>query len=293
LGIFDKIRTQPENQETEMSFLDHLEELRWHLIRSAIVVFIGMIFLFINIREVTDNIILAPYSPDFPTYEYLCRIDESVCLHLVQKAGDAGEAPVLSRTQITMQATEPSEQFTRAIFIAIVGGLVLAFPYLIFELWRFIKPGLSRRERKNTTGFIFFTSFLFFLGVAFAYYIVSPMTIVFLANFKISDQVVQIWKIGDVISLVVMLCLAGGVLFEMPVLAYFLAKIGILNASMLSTYRRHAIVVMFILAGILTPSPDVFTQISVAIPLMVLYEISIFVVKYVQRQNVPETEEIL
>lgn len=286
MGIFDKIRNTPEDEEQEMSFLDHLEELRWHLIRSGIVVAIAMIAIFVYMKDITDKIILAPYSPDFPAYQYLCQIDESVCLNLKKTTTDISGNPVLSRDQIILQASEPSEQFTRAIFIAIVGGLVLAFPYLIFEIWRFVRPGLSPKEKRGTTGFIFFTSILFFTGVLFAYYVVSPLTITFLANFKISDQVVQIWKIGDVISLVVMLCLAGGILFEMPMMAYFLGKLGIVSASFLSAYRRHAVVIIFVAAGILTPSADVITQIAVVIPLLVLYEISIWVVKFTEKKQV-------
>jgi sec-independent protein translocase protein TatC len=286
LGIFDKIRSRQEDgEESEMSFLDHLEELRWHLIRSAVIVLVGMIFIFVNIKAVTDKIILAPYAPDFPTYTYLCQIDESVCMRLNQATKDANGNTLLSSDNIILQATDPSEQFTRAIMIAMIGGLVMAFPYLIFELWRFVKPGLSPEERRGTTGFIIYTSLLFFTGILFAYFIVSPMTIVFLANFSISDQVVQIWKLGDVISLVVMLCLAGGLLFEMPMLAFFLAKLGIVNAQFLSHYRRHSIVIMFVVAGILTPSPDIFTQISVAVPLIILYEISIVVVRSVARNQ--------
>lgn len=285
MGVFDKIRQTPEDQESEMSFLDHLEELRWHLIRSGIVVVIAMIFMFVYIREITDKIILAPYSPDFLTYEYLCQLDPSICNGLARPVDASGAASALTSGQIILQASEPSEQFTRAIFIAIVGGLILSFPYLIFEIWRFVKPGLSPNEKKGMGGFILYTSFLFFTGVLFAYFVVSPLTITFLANFKLSDNVVQIWKIGDVISLVVMLCVAGGILFEMPVLAFFLGKMGIVNAAFLSKYRRHAVVGIFIAAGVLTPSADMMTQIAVVIPLLFLYEISIWVVKFSAPKN--------
>ncbi|NBV13638.1 MAG: twin-arginine translocase subunit TatC [Sphingobacteriia bacterium] len=282
MGIFDKIRDRgpvEEGEENEMSFLDHIEELRWHLIRSVIVVVVAMIGVFIFLKDITDKVILAPYSSSFPTYQYLCKIDSSLCNHL-SLLTPAEKGSSLIRGQIILQATSPSEQFTQAIFIAIIGGLTLSFPYLIWEIWRFVKPGLTPKERRGTTGFIFFTSFLFFTGVLFAYYIVSPFTISFLAGFTLSEQVVQIWKIADVISLVVLLCVAGGILFEMPMLAYFLGRLGIINSKMLATYRRHAVVVMFIAAGVLTPSADMYTQIVVVIPLLLLYEISIWVVKY-------------
>lgn len=285
MGVFDKIRQTPEDQENEMSFLDHLEELRWHLIRSGIVVLIAMIFMFVYIREITDKIILAPYSPDFPTYEYLCKLDPNICNNLAKPAGANEASAALTNGQIILQASEPSEQFTRAIFIAIIGGLILSFPYLVFEIWRFVKPGLSSKEKKGMGGFIFYTTFLFFTGVLFSYYVVSPLTITFLANFKLSDKVVQIWKIGDVISLVVMLCVAGGILFEMPILAFFLGKMGIVNAAFLSKYRRHAIVGIFIAAGVLTPSADMMTQVAVVIPLLFLYEVSIWVVKFSAPKN--------
>jgi len=273
-----------------MSFLDHLEELRWHLVRSVGVLMIAVIVMFFNIRFVTDEIILAPYSSEFPTYKYICQLSPDFCFD--NKKVNPQGAQHITGGQIVFQATDPSEEFMRAIFIAFVGGLVIAFPYLCWEIWRFVKPGLHAHERKGTRGFVFATSFLFFSGLLFSYYVIAPFTISFLSNFSLSEKIVKIWKIGEVISLVVMLCLAGGVLFEMPVLAYFLAKMGVLGSATLSQFRKHAVIVIFIVSGILTPSADVFSQLGLALPLLLLYEVSIWVVKYVNKQEEKRLENL-
>jgi sec-independent protein translocase protein TatC len=288
LAVFD-FRNRSGASE-EMSFLDHLEELRWHLIRSVCVLLVAVIVMFFNIRFVTDEIILAPYSSEFPTYKYICQLSPDFCFEN-NKVNPQG-AQHITGGQIIFQATDPSEEFMRAIFIAFIGGLVIAFPYLCWEIWRFVKPGLHPHERKGTRGFVLATSFLFFSGLLFSYYVIAPFTISFLSNFSLSEKIVKIWKIGEVISLVVMLCLAGGVLFEMPVLAYFLAKMGVLGSATLSQFRKHAVIVIFIVSGILTPSADVFSQLGLALPLLLLYEVSIWVVKYVNKQEEKRLENL-
>jgi sec-independent protein translocase protein TatC len=253
-----------------MSFLDHLEGLRWHLIRSVIAIAVVMLGMFFFVTELINDVVLAPLSHDFPTLKFLCSLGTDLC-----------PPPA----HVTLQATEPAEQFTRAIMVAIVGGFIVAFPYVFWELWSFIKPGLYVKEIKKTRGVIFIVSSLFFTGVLFGYFIVTPFTLNFFASFKISPQVENIWRVGNVIALVVQIALAGGLLFQMPVVAYFLAKIGVIGPVLMRKYQRHAIVVCLVVAGILTPSPDLMSQMLLAVPMLLLYQVSIVIVARVARKR--------
>ena len=244
-----------------MSFFEHLEELRWHILRASVAVLVAGVTIFIYRDVVFDSIILAPFFPEFPMNKLLCGIDPSVCF----------AAP-----NAEFQSISPYEQFTGAMSFAAVGGLVVTFPYILWEFWRFIRPGLQPAERKRLTGTVAVMSALFFIGVAFAYFVLTPFSIGFLANFQISSKVHNQWKIGTVVSLVTQLTVAGGLLFEFPVLAYYLGKIGILTTAFMREYRRHAYVALIFVAAIITP-PDVLSQILIFIPLVMLYEVSIAV----------------
>lgn len=257
------------NSEAQMSFIDHLEELRWHIVRIAVVLLVAVIVMFANITFLVDDVIFGPMKQDFPTNQLICKINPGSCQQTVSLA--------------KIIATDPSEQFTKAILIAFVAALIVTFPYLIWELWRFVRPGLYDSEVKGTRGIVAIVSALFLVGVMFGYYVICPFTLSFFATFQLSPQIQNTWRIGEVISLIVMICLAGGLLFEMPVLCWALSKIGILKAGAMRTYRKHAFVIILIVAGILTPSPDVMSQLLLGIPMFGLYEVSIWISAAVEK----------
>lgn len=258
-----------------MSFLQHLEELRWHLVRSSAAIFVFALIAFFNKEFIFDKLILAPKNADFPTYRFLCWIGEK--LHL-------DESICIKDLSFTLINIDMSGQFSTHMSVSLYAGIVLAFPYVIWELWRFIKPGLHNHERKYANGIVFFTSLLFFLGVLFGYYVITPMSVNFLGTYQVSSLVTNQISLGSFISTVTTLTLMTGVVFELPILVYFLTKIGVLTPDFMRHYRRHAIVVLLIIAAIITP-PDVTSQILVTIPLLALYEISIFVSAYVLKKQ--------
>ena len=260
----------------EMSFLGHLEALRWHVVRSVIVIFIlaGVAFCFPEI--LFSKIILAPKSPDFLTYQFLCKISHHWGM---------GAALCFTEFNFTFQNIEVTGQFTLAMWGSFVAGLVLAFPYLLWEIWRFIRPALKDNEAKAATGFIFWATLLFFTGVLFGFYVVAPMAIYFLGNYQVDPTIKNIFSIDSYISVVTTLVLLMGIVFELPIIIYFLARFGIITAAFMIKNRKYAIVVILIVAAVITPTTDIFTQMLVAIPLWVLYEVSIIVAKRVEKKR--------
>ncbi|HXL58554.1 MAG TPA: twin-arginine translocase subunit TatC [Chitinophagaceae bacterium] len=280
-GFFDR----RSRGRAEMSFVDHLEELRWHIIRSLLAILVFAAVIFINIKWVFDNIIAGPISPNFVSYRAFC--DFSHWLHL----GDSLCLPPLS---INMQTTTFGGQFFGSFSIAFVGGLIAAFPYIFWEFWRFVKPALKPNELKGTRFVIFWVSFFFFLGAAFGYFVLGPFTFNFLANFQVSAlNIVQTKPtINDYLDNLTNLILGCGIAFEMPVLSYALTKIGLITPHFLRRSRRYAIVIILVVAAIITPSPDWISQTIVFIPLMALYELGVAVSArvYMQEQK-KELEE--
>jgi sec-independent protein translocase protein TatC len=263
-----------KKNEKEMSFLEHLEELRWHIIRSILVIVVFMVIAFIFKSFIFDHIILAPKNPSFFTNRMLCRLGEylhtpSLCIN----------TKPLSLINIKM-----SGQITTHITVAMVAGIILAFPVIIWEFWQFFRPALHESEARYASGAMVAASFLFFVGVTFGYFILSPLSIHFLGSYEISPEVVNQINVRSYIGTITSLCLATGIVFELPMIAFFLTKIGIITPQFMRTYRKHAIVVIFIIAAIITP-PDVFSQTLVAIPLLGLYEISIVISKRVVKQK--------
>jgi sec-independent protein translocase protein TatC len=262
-------------KEKEMSFLSHLEELRWHLVRSvvAILVFAIVVFSFPDI--LFHDIILGPSREDFVSYKLLCQVGQyfgldSLCLK---------QAQLVQFTNPTMAG-----QLTYHIWASLIGGFIIAFPYVAWEIWRFVKPALYQKEKKNISGLVFFVTLLFFLGVSFAYFIIVPLTVNFLLTYDLmGDSVRNTPFLSSYFSTVLNLVLGTGIIFQMPIFIYFLAKIGLVSPKFLKRYRRHSIVVIMILAAIITP-PDVVSQILVAIPLLILYEISIVIAKRVYKE---------
>ena len=248
-------------EEKEMSFLDHLESLRWHLIRSTIAIGILSIIAFVNKSFVFDQIVLAPKNPDFLTYRIMCRISERICI---------------TEIPFTLMNINMSGQFTNHIFVSIIAGIIVAFPYVFWEMWRFVKPALYPDETKHARGVVFFSSFLFMAGVLFGYYVIAPLAINFLGSYQVSEMVSNQINLGSYMTTVASISLACGVIFELPIVTYFLTKLGLVTPSFMSQYRKHALVITLILSAIITP-PDVISQILVALPLLVLYEVSIFI----------------
>lgn len=264
-------------QTGEMSFLEHLEELRWHLVRSSIAVVVGAIFIFINVKFIFDSIILKPKYPDFITNRIF-----------------AWMADMLNSPDLKIN-TKPFEiinydvagQFTTHLTIAMVGGIVIAIPYIFYEFWSFIKPALYDKERKHATGAVFYSSLLFILGVLFGYYLVVPLTTHFFGSYEVSEEIKNQFNITSYISSLTTVVLGGGIVFELPIIIYFLAKVGIISSSFLRKYRRHAYIVLLLLAAIITP-PDVFSMMLVTFPLVMLYEVGIILAKRIEKKRKKE-----
>ena len=256
-----------ETEGKEMTFLDHLEELRWHIIRSVASILVFTIVAWTYQREIFGGIIMAPSKSEFWTNRMLCKLADLTGI----------EGLCFKQADFILQSREVSGQFMMALTQSIMVGLMFAFPYFFWEIWRFVKPGLKMKEAKAASGAVFWVSLLFFMGVAFGYYVVSPMAINFLASFKLDESIQNQFDITDYLSLLSTMTLACGVTFQLPMIAYVLSQVGILTPAFMRDYRRHAIVVILILAAIITPSPDMISQLLVTVPLLGLYEVSILV----------------
>jgi sec-independent protein translocase protein TatC len=267
-----------------MTFIDHLEALRWHIMRMAIAIVVFAFLIFIYRDWIFDNVIQAPARANFFSYHFLCSLSHT--LHI-------GQALCMQPIDIKFQYTTVGGPFNTALNMAMIGGIVAAFPYLMWELWSFIKPALSSKEIKYARGSIFWVSLCFFTGVAFGYYLLAPFTFNFLANFTlgtagINDYKPTIEDFSDTLTNLLLLC---GVAFELPVILFVLAKIGIVSASFLKKNFKYAVVIILVVAGIITPSPDWISQLIVALPIFILYGISIFVVSRVDNEKKKEEAE--
>tara|TARA_B100000809_G_scaffold131230_2_gene129025 strand:+ start:3343 stop:4149 length:807 start_codon:yes stop_codon:yes gene_type:complete len=264
-----------EKDKGDMSFLDHLEVLRWHLVRAAIVIILFTFLAFIFKGFVFDDVILAQKSADFWTYQLFCKFS-----YLIGN-GDAlcMEDMSFSLINITM-----SGQFSLHIMVSLVAGVILAFPYILFEIWRFITPALAKNEKRNALGLVFSGSVLFILGISFGYYFVSPLSVQFLGNYTVSEQVQNQITLGSFISTVTTVTLVCGLVFQLPLIVYFLSKLGLLTPEFMRKYRKHAVVVTLVLSAIITP-PDISSQVLLTIPLLILYEFSIYVSKMVGKKK--------
>jgi len=260
--------------EKDMSFLDHVEELRWHLVRSSAAIFIFGIIAFLMKNFIFNKIIFAPKDPNFITYRVFCAVSRFF----------GTEGLCIDKIPFTLQSLEMGEQFSAHIWISITAGFIIAFPFIIWEFWKFISPGLYEKERKGAVAFIIVSSFLFFVGVLFGYYVITPLSVNFLGNYSVSDLVERNIKIDSYISLLKSSVLASGLIFELPIIMYFLTKMGLITPDFLKQYRKHALVLVLILAAVITP-PDIVSQIIVAVPILVLYEVSIFISKIVLKNE--------
>lgn len=269
-----------KKEKEEMSFLDHLEELRWHIVRSAAAVIIFAIIAAINYEIIFDHIILKPKTPEFATNKFFAWVAELLNM----------KALALNTKPLDIINIKLSGQFVTHMKISILAGVILAFPYIFWEFWRFIKPALYSKEKKYTSGAVFFSSALFMTGVLFGYFVIVPLSVHFLGSYEISEQVDNQINLSSYIGTVSSIVLAGGVVFELPIVAYFLSKIGIITPEFMRKYRKHAYVVLLLLSAVITP-PDVFSQILVCFPLVFLYEIGIVISKRVTKKREEELLE--
>ena len=274
-------KRKKKEPKAEMAFLDHLETLRWHIIKSVIAIFAFSIGAFVAKDFIFDSIIFAPKNPDFWSNRMMALL------------ADYLDVPALkiNTHELQLISINMSGQFMVHVWTAIIAGFIVASPFVLYQFWSFIKPALYENERKHATGAVFFMSVLFFLGISFGYYLIVPMSIDFLSSYSISSVVINQINILSYISTVTSIVIAGGVIFELPVIAFFLSKVGILTPGFMKKYRRHAYVVLLIVSAIITP-PDVFSQIMVCIPLVILYEISIVISRRVQKANARKIDEI-
>ena len=270
------------SEEKEMAFLDHLEELRWHVVRAVAVVFICMIAAFIFVPWIFENIVFAPAKLDFPAFRYMCELGKLTGLQEL----------CVTELPFKIQSRNMTGQFMMSLTAAFVIGLIVAFPYVVWELWSFVRPGLQIKERKFSKGAVFAVSFLFLLGVGFGYYILSPMTIWFLATYSISPLISNEFDITSYVSTLASLILGCGLLFQCPMVIYFLSKVGIVTPQLMRKYRKHSIVVILVLGAIITPSGDPFSLTVISLPLYMLFEISIYISSVVvkRKQKAEEAE---
>jgi sec-independent protein translocase protein TatC len=281
--LIKAIKDKGNELEGEMSFFEHLEALRWHLIRAALAVVIFSGFAFAYYDQIFDGIIMAPAHTSFWTYRMMCGMGDFLqsILPALFKAKDF----CVESIGIHLINTEMAGQFTLQINSSLMIGLILGIPYLFWELWRFIKPALHEKERKAASGFVFYASFLFLLGVMFGYFIITPLSLRFLAGYKVSDTIENLFSIDSYLSSVSTLTLATGVVFQLPILVYIVASLGFLTPKLMRSSRRYAIVIILIIAAVVTPTPDALTMTVVAIPLFVLYELSIVVAGIVEKRR--------
>ena len=260
--------------EAEMSFLEHLEELRWHIVRSAGAIMVFAIVAFVMKNFIFDVIILAPRTPEFWTNRMFAKLGDLV----------GSEAVKINQVPLKMQSIKIAGQFSTHILVSIIAGFIIASPVVFYEFWRFIRPALYENEKKHASGAVFFTSILFLMGILFGYFLIVPLSVHFLGTYQVSSEVENTINLRSYIGSVTSISLAAGVVFLIPVFSYFLSKVGILTPQFMKTYRRHAYVVMLLLSAIITP-PDIFSQVMVCFPLVFLYEIGIFISRRVVKKR--------
>lgn len=284
---FDLVQTIKEKAQAstdeEMSFFDHLEVLRWHLIRAAvaIVIFTGIGWTYYD--YIFNEIILGPKKAGFWTYRMMCLLNE--------KFNIGPEFCITKDAPFSLLNTDMAGQFTLQMNSSLMIGIMLGFPYLLYELWRFIKPGLKETEIKSASGFVFYASVLFALGVMFGYYIISPLSVTFLAGYVVSTEIQNSITIDSYLSTVATLTLGTGVVFELPIVIFILSKMGIMTPKFMRSSRRYSTVLILIIAAIVTPTPDITTMLTVSFPLFLLYEISIIVSERVEKRRKKAEED--
>lgn len=264
-------------KEKVMTFWDHLDELRWHIMRSLIAVVVFAIIAFVNRTIIFDYIILAPSTSDFLTNRALCQLGDWLTI----------DALCIKNMKLQIINISMSGQFLTHMYISLIAGFILAFPYVLWEIWRFVKPAMKESEQKYSSGGVLISSVLFLTGILFSYFLIVPLTVNFLGTYQVSASVYNQISLSSYISTVVSVTFAVGIVFELPILVYFLTKIGVLTPDFMKRNRKYMYVLMLIVAAIITP-PDMFSQILVVFPLIALYEFSIGVSKRIYKKNLEE-----
>ncbi len=282
MALLDFIKKRKTEEKGEMSFIDHLEDLRWHVIRSVVAILIGAIAVFIYARDIVDKVIFAPADNSFITYKWLCDLSHTLGL---------GNAICLAGVDAKFQSNTMTGQFVSTFTIAFVGGFIFAFPYVFWEFWKFVRPALSEKEARKTKGVIFWVSLLFFTGVLFGYYILTPFMVNFYFSYTLSDKIMNLPNFPDYIENLIYTTVGVGVLFQMPLLVMVLARVGFVTAKLLKKYRRHAIVIILIASAIITPSTDPFSLVIVTVPLYLLFETSIIIAGRINKRQEKERKE--
>ena len=282
MALLDFLGKRNKNPNADMSFIDHLEDLRWHIIRAIVAIVICAIFIFIYSDYVIDRIVMGPAQPDFISYDWFCNLSHSLGI---------GDTLCLGKVPVSFISTTMTGQFIASFTVAFIGGFVMAFPYVFWEFWKFVKPALSPNELKRARGVIFWVSLLFFLGVAFGYFILTPFMVNFYFCYKLSPLIEIKPTFSDYLENLIYTTVGIGVLFQMPLLVMVLARIGIITAKFLRRYRRHAFVIVLIAAAIITPSTDPFSLAIVSIPLYLLFEASIIIASRINKRQEKELKE--
>jgi sec-independent protein translocase protein TatC len=275
--ILDKTKADPN---AEMGFLDHIEALRWHIIRSVLVIIVAAIAIFVKVEWIFDRIIMGPAHNDFISYKWFCALGR--LLHY--------DSFCLGEIKMEFQNTAVTGQFMMGMSVSMMLGFICAFPYVLWELWRFIKPALKNNEIKAARGMVFWCSLLFFSGVMFAYFIVAPYTINFFGSYQLSPQFKNIITIENYYDTMSNLILALGLVFELPIVVYFLSRIGILTPQFMKEKRKYAVLILFLLSEIITP-PDLFSCLLVFFPLYTLFEISVFISARAMKSKLKKSEQ--
>lgn len=258
-----------------MSFIEHLEELRGHLFKSAVAIAIGAVIVAYYNTFIFKKILMGPAHPDFPTYTFLCNLGQRLGL---------GAKLCMGGLTVKMQSNTVAGQFGVYFNVILLGGFILAFPYVFWQFWKFFRPALTPKELKNTRGVIFWVSFLFFMGVLFGYFVIAPYTISFFSKFKLDDNIDNLWTISSYFGTLVPLILGAALAFQLPLVLYFLARAGVVSSAFLKRSRKYAIVIMLVISGIITP-PDMISQIVCCVPLLILYEVGVILTKRVEKRE--------
>lgn len=281
--LIKAVTEKGKNIEAEMSFFDHLEALRWHLIRSAIAVFAFFIFAFWKFEWIYQNIIMGPYHPNFWSFRMMCSLSKVFSLN----------GFCIDHINGHIINTEMAGQFLLQINTSFLIGIILGIPYILWEIWRFIKPALLDKERKAASGFVFYASILFVIGILFGYYILVPESVAFLAGYTVSPDINNQFTVSSYLSLVGTITLLTGILFELPIIIYILASIGILTGTFMRRTRRYAIIIIMVVGAIVSPSPDILTTTLATVPLLILYEVGILIAAVVEKRRLKKHEELM
>ncbi|MBX7226262.1 MAG: twin-arginine translocase subunit TatC [Chitinophagales bacterium] len=269
---------EQSNPKQEMSFFEHIEVLRWHFFRAFIAVAIAACVIFLYHKQIFDTVLFGLLDDDFPTYRLLCYLSQQSSFL---------EGLCMQGINVTIQNVDVAGQFAAATKLSILGGLIVTFPYVFWEFWRFVKPGLHDVEVQKSSTVIFWSSLLFLIGCLFGYFIMAPFSIGFLSTFTLSDKVENQLNLANYISFLNTSVLACGIVFELPIISYFLSKVGLLTPEFMRSHRKEAVVANLILSAIVTPG-DVSSQLIVALPIFILYEVSIFISARVNKHHVQE-----